>query len=396
MMLQHAPSFQPLKAPGTELTGEPLLDPRGPRVVLGWNDGGLPVPLKPSPASLFGPRGVCLHPDGSFWVADTGHHRLLGWHEVPGRDNVPANIIIGQPDFASEGRNGRASPGPATLNVPTGVTAWGEGLAVADAWNHRVLLWRRCPADSNQPADIVLGQQDKVSVKANRGRSTLDAASLHWPYGVDGLCGGRLAVCDTGNRRVLIWESVDGDGQPADHVLGQSDFSTRDENAGGAVDARSMRWPHQAALWQGRLVLADAGNNRVMVWDDVPTRDGALASMVLGQTEMSACDHNRGGYYPSDKTLNMPYALAGADGWLIIADTANSRLLGWHTARMGAAAATLTGQPDFASKGDNGWMSPQRDSLCWPYGLSAAGNLVAIADSGNNRVLLWELANGDR
>ena len=31
------------------------------------------------------------------------------------------------------------------------------------------------------------------------------------------------------------------------------------------------------------------------------------------------------------------------------------------------------------------------DSLCWPYGLSAAGDLLAVADSGNNRVTFWRL-----
>ncbi len=29
---------------------------------------------------------------------------------------------------------------------------------------------------------------------------------------------------------------------------------------------------------------------------------------------------------------------------------------------------------------------------CWPYGVAASGSTVAIADSGNNRVLLWEAA----
>ena len=38
------------------------------------------------------------------------------------------------------------------------------------------------------------------------------------------------------------------------------------------------------------------------------------------------------------------------------------------------------------------WGVATRDSLCWPYGLSVLGGLVAIADSGNNRVLLWEVA----
>ena len=97
-------------------------------------------------------------------------------------------------------------------------------------------------------------------------------------------------------------------------------------------------------------------------------------------------------YYPSAASVNMPYATVEAGGQLIVADTANSRLLGWADSATGIAANRLGGQPDFASKGDNRWGMPERDSLCWPYGLSALGDLVAVADSGNNRVLLWNLA----
>jgi hypothetical protein len=46
-------------------------------------------------------------------------------------------------------------------------------------------------------------------------------------------------------------------------------------------------------------------------------------------------------------------------------------------------------QPDFASNGENRWTSVQHDTLCWPYGLSLCGNTLAVADSGNNRVMLW-------
>jgi hypothetical protein len=30
--------------------------------------------------------------------------------------------------------------------------------------------------------------------------------------------------------------------------------------------------------------------------------------------------------------------------------------------------------------------------LSWPYGLNVLEDLVVVADSGNNRVLLWSLA----
>ncbi len=392
MKAMLAPSFQPIKAPGTVQTGPPVLDENGPEVILGWQHGTLAVPLAPSAATLFGPRGVCLHPDGSLWVADTGHHRLLGWRMVPHDDNAAADIIIGQPDFLQEGRNAKTQPNAATLNVPTGVAAWGDGLAVADSWNHRVLLWLNTPSKSGQAADIILGQETSTSIEANRRADQPTGASLHWPCGVS-VINEKLVVCDTGNRRVLIWDDPQETGQAADLVLGQNDFTTRDENAGGPVCARSMRWPHMAACWSGRLVVADAGNNRIMVWDQLPDGNGASSTAILGQRDASGCDHNLAAYYPCAAALNMPYAAIAVGNLLVVADTANSRLVGWSKATTGADADRLTGQPDFAAKGDNRWGMAERDSLCWPYGLSALDDRVAIADSGNNRVLLWRVAD---
>ncbi|MDE2017545.1 MAG: NHL repeat-containing protein [Hyphomicrobiales bacterium] len=361
-------------------------------VALGWRRGALAEPIRPGPSTLFGPRGAALHPDRSLWVCDTGHHRLLGWRTVPTADDAPADVLVGQPDFAREGRNAKAAPTAATLNVPTGICAWGEGLAVADAWNHRVLLWRRTPTRDNQPADIVLGQADASSTLANRGADRPDAATLHWPYGVAS-DGRALWVADSGNRRVLHWSDPEATGQPADFVLGHSRFDTRDENDGAAVGPHSMRWPHAIASWNGRLAIADAGNNRVMVWDARPTTNGAPCDHAIGQADFAACDHNRGHYAPTAAALNMPYALAGG-ARLLVADTANSRLLAFDGAATGAPAAALAGQPHFSAKGDNGWGEASRASLCWPYGLSRLGSRLAVADSGNNRVLLFTLAEG--
>lgn len=392
MKVSLAPSFEPIKTPGTAAPGAPLLSPDGPDCVLGWREDDFAAALRPAADTLFGPRGACLHADGSLWVADTGHHRLLGWRRLPGADNQPADILIGQPAFDREGRNAKGTPSAHSLNVPTGVCGWRGGLAVADAWNHRVLIWRAPPEANNQPADVILGQSGADEVLANRGADAPTAATLHWPYGVAEV-EGRLVVCDSGNRRVLIWNDLAETGQPADLVLGQGGFASRDENAGGEVSAMSMRWPHGAAAWNGQFAICDAGNNRVMLWSrGLPDENSSPCDGLLGQAGFGGCDHNMANYYPSACALSMPYALAESGGVLLVADTANSRLVGWAGGGMAPPAVRLAGQPDFASKGDNGWRIARRDSLCWPYGLSARNGLVAVADSGNNRVLLWRAA----
>ena len=379
-----------------------FLDPGGPFRLLGraTAEGSQVAPLVPCAGTLFGPRGVALGPAGApLAVCDTGHHRLLLWRTLPehdGADGAPADRVIGQPDFASEGRNAKGKPGPATLNVPTGVAVERDLLVVADAWNHRVLLWHHLPERSNTPADVVLGQAGFDQVEANRGRDHPDADTLHWPYGVS-LVGRRLVVADTGNRRVLIWNRVPTEnGTPADLVLGQRDFLCRDENAGGLTAPLGMRWPHAAATLGGGLQVADAGNSRILAWRQWPQESAALPDLVLGQKDFTAVEHNGGAYWPDATTLNMPYGLTAHGDWLIAADTANSRLLAWHattlaTLASGTPATGLAGQDDFAAKGDNRWLAPTRDSLCWPQAVSARDGVLAVADSGNNRVSLWRI-----
>lgn len=368
-----------------------LLAANGPTVVIGGADPLIPI-ISPDQRSLFGPRGAALlAADGPLVIADTGHHRLMGFNRVPTEDGAAADWLIGQPDYETEGRNGgkdeeaRAD----TLNVPTGVARYGErGLVVADGWNHRVLIWHECPKASHVPADLVLGQADFTGSSPNRG-GDVTGATMHWPFGVL-VHEGRLLVADTGNRRVLIWNELPtSHGQPADLVLGQPTLCERSDNGGGQADARTMRWPHDLVMCGGDLVVTDAGNNRVMLWREVPEQNHVAADVILGQPDASSIDHNQSSYWPRAETLNMPYAIAAHGDELIIGDTANSRLLGWHK---GAGEATrLTGQPHFLAKGDNRWETPVRDSLCWPYGLDVCGDLAVVSDTGNHRILLWQI-----
>ena len=351
--------------------------------------------VAPDEKTCFGPRGATLmKKNGPLWICDTGHHRLLGWEKMPINDRTPANWVIGQKDFNLEGRNGKAEVSASSVNVPTGICVCGDGMAVADAWNHRILIWKSLPEDNNVPADIVLGQADFISNEANHGKDHAAADSMHWPYGVFWK-DGRLFVADSENRRVLIWNDMPTEnGQSADVVLGQHNFSIRDENAGAEPSAMSMRWPHGIAIWQGRLCVSDAGNNRIMIWKNIPTTNGVNCDYVLGQNSVDLVDHNQSLYWPRAYTLNMPYALAVVKDWLLVADTASSRLLGWHLddLKTGADARALTGQLNFHDKGDNRWQPPNANSMCWPYGIQATDDVIVVSDSGNNRVSLWKVA----
>ncbi|MFY7805192.1 MAG: hypothetical protein ACOVQ7_17370 [Limnoraphis robusta] len=371
-----------------------IFSPEGAEIILGQQPSDvLAVPLEPNATTMFGPRGLCWVENGPLWVADTGHHRLLGWRQRPEVDGQAADWVIGQPDFYQEGQNANGSPTAATVSVPTGMCICGESLAVADAWNHRVLIWKKVPQDSNIPADIVLGQANFNANEPNRGEFETAANRMHWPYGVF-YYNGQFFVADTGNRRVLVWREFPiENGQPADFVLGQPDLVSRDENGGDSPTASSMRWPHYFTVWNHRFVVTDAGNNRLMIWDNIPTEMNQPCDFVLGQKGFDTVELNQGVYFPTDSSLSMPYGVASTSEWLIAADTANSRLIGWKgDVLTGKSAEMLTGQSHFKSKSENRcYGNATRNSLCWPYGIQVYGSTAMIADSGNNRVLLWSM-----
>ncbi|MFM5896944.1 MAG: hypothetical protein ACKO8W_05455 [Dolichospermum sp.] len=355
------------------------------------------IPIAPTPTTMFGPRAACLiSPTGPLWVADTGHHRLLGWRNLPTKDNQPADLIIGQPDFFSEGQNAKNTPAKNTFSVPTGICKYGNGLAVADAWNHRILIWYNIPEDHNIPADLVLGQSNFIDNLSNRGNLQPAANTLHWPYGIF-YHQGQLFVADTGNRRLLIWHNLPTEnGQPADMVLGQPDMISRNENGGGSPTASSMRWCHDITIWNHNLVVTDAGNNRVMIWEGIPTENNAPCTVVLGQKNFNFVELNQGAYFPNRSSLSMPYGVDIWGDYLIVADTANSRLLAWRKREsilllQSADADAVWGQDSFIGKSENrNFGLPTRQSLNWCYGIKACGENMVVSDSGNNRVLIWK------
>jgi len=350
--------------------------------------GGLALPdASPTADHLYAPRGVWLDAE-QLVVCDSGNHRVLIWRTVPQASHAPADVVLGQATFADEGpaAHGR---GPANgLHLPTGVIVADGRLLVADAWHHRILVWDCVPDASDTPPDWCLGQASLADVQPNRGGGPA-ANSLYWPYGL-AVVAGRLHVADTGNRRVLIWSGVPDHDAPADIVLGQPTATANDENRGGPAGPDSFRWPHAIAGDERMLFVADAGNHRVLGWRGAPTADRP-ADVVLGQPDfMTAAElpHRPQGPH----RLRFPYGLTTAAGALAVADTANNRILLWPLAAgrpEGPEAAAVLGQPTFDAAGENRWTAVTDDTLCWPYGIASHGDLLAVADSGNNRVTLW-------
>lgn len=382
------PGLQPRRdvVPDRDLTGG-----WAPQVWLGAPaPGGLALPpAKPSMAWMYSPRAVFLGPS-HLVAADSGNHRVLIWHGIPTSDEQPADVVLGQPDGETEGPAAGGRGPERGMHLPTGVLVHDGRLVVADAWHHRILVWDTVPEADDVPPDLILGQPDAASVTENRG-GPCSASGFYWPFGI-GIVGSAFWVADTGNRRVLGWrDGIPDPDSPPDVVLGQPDEFSHEENRGGPAGPASFRWPHDISGRGDLLLVADAGDHRVLGWSPQPDADRD-ADLVLGQTDFAGSEEWPYGPHTADR-LRFPYAARlDPEGHLAVADTANNRIMLWDSMPDGPVcrgADHVLAQPDFGSNGENRWTSVQHDTLCWPYGLSLRGDALAVADSGNNRVTLW-------
>lgn len=354
--------------------------------------GGLQLPAAvPSAGTAYAPRGVWT--DGERVVmCDTGNQRVLIWQTFPTTDGEAADLVIGQPDFASEGPQGSGT-GPANgLHLPTGVDVINGDLVIADAWNHRILVWDGFPTETDTPPARVLGQPDMTSVEPNRGAEP-SLTSFYWPFGF-AVVGETFWVADTGNRRVLGWHgaAVPDHDRPADILLGQDEPDQREDSRGRALAGDAFRWPHAIAGDADTLYVADAGLHRVLGWTPHPT-DDRPADLVLGQVDFASAAEFKNQPQTASR-MRFPYGIAVHGDRLAVADTSNNRILIWDSlprTGVGPGADLVLAQPDFDANGENRWDVVAEDSLCWPYGICWSGDLLAVADSGNNRAVLWKM-----
>jgi uncharacterized protein (TIGR03437 family) len=228
-------------------------------------------------------------------VADTDNNRVLIWNSIPTTMNQPADIVLGQADFTHSVVSD--PPTPSSLRGPQGVWIENGKLFIADTQDYRVLIWNSIPSANNQPADLVLGQSS-----FNVGtQSACDPTKTNYVSAANELCnpvsvtsdGSHVFVADLGFNRVLIWNSIpSSNGQNADIVVGQPDMVSAVPNnpavcangTGTQVQcANNMNFPRYALSDGRRLFIADGGNDRVLIYNTIPTANGVAAAEVLGQ-----------------------------------------------------------------------------------------------------------------
>lgn len=296
-----------------------------------------------------------------------------------------ADLVIGQSGYTT--KLAPIPPTAASLRGPNAVAidpVTGK-VFVSDTANNRVL---RYPANAllfnGIPAEAVIGQATLTTGSSNRGNtgpSAVNEGTLSAPKGLTFDAEGRLFVADTGNNRVLRFDNPSVAFSPtAGGVLGQTGFST----FGAATTQSTMRSPSGLAIsGSGTLWVADTLNHRVLRFDNASgLANGSSASGVLGQINFTS-----GGFDRSASRFSGPLAVAiSQTGVLWVADTDNDRVLRFKNAATlanGASADSVLGQRDFVSRETLG----EKRGVRSPSGLAVnTSGRLWVASAGLNRV----------
>ncbi|MEO8592770.1 MAG: hypothetical protein ABI759_05585 [Candidatus Solibacter sp.] len=289
-------------------------------------------------------------------VADTNHNRILIWNRIPSSNNAPADVVVGQANFTTASVPGN-TPSAKSMRGPQGVWIQNGKLYVADTQNNRVLIYNSIPTANGAAADVVLGQPDfttYIEPDLTQQKNEVAANKLLNPVAVssDGV---HLFVTDLGYNRILIWNSIPtGNAAPADVAIGQPDLVSSISNNAFTFDANDGLIPHKqspllctesngkdendnltypfvcnstisfprfALAGGNRLFVADGGNDRVLVYNKIPTISGAAADLIIGQIGGSVNQAT-----DAADSLRTPMSLAWDGINLYVSDSYNRRI----------------------------------------------------------------------
>jgi uncharacterized protein (TIGR03437 family) len=294
----------------------------------------------PSRTSLSAPTGLAVNQsDGTLYVADSGNHRVLRFpRPVSQSGRISPDAVIGQVDFTSAAS---AAVNASSLNSPGGLALGPTGnLFVADAGNNRVLEYA-AGAGSGATAIRVYGQPNMTT---SSRQSQVSPQTLSAPQGVAVDQASNLYVADTAANRAVIFPNTQNAplaGAAASFVIGQNGF--------GTTAGSGLKSPGGVAVdSNGTIYVADTGDNRVLVYQSLVFLPiaGATPSGVVGQQNASGTNANwdsPDGLATADSFFGPIGLLVDRQDTLYVGDVGNHRVLQFLKPAPVVNAATFQG-----------------------------------------------------
>ena len=342
--------------------------------------------------SLTKPEGVAVDAvTGKVFVADTQGNRVLRYATgvnlalgVPGVG--VAEMVFGQPDFLTT----EATTSQTGLSHPEGVVVDAGGdLYVADTQNSRVVRYRgAATAVSGVAADGVFGQPGFITAAVGGG-----TGQMAKPRGL-AVEGNYLAVADTQNHRVLVFENYStlANGAAPTFKFGETGLAgTTNQRFSSptcvALSRGGFFLNQKASLWVG-----DTGNRRVLRFPSFPVPSSAfITSDATANGVLGVGNFTTQGGGGRDLAEFIPGGLAVDGARLYVSDFrvdgsgGNQRVLRFE--------AALTKQNGAASDGTVGVDASSKPvSLGQPRQLAVKDGKVWVADSSFSRVVRYDAA----
>ena len=207
-------------------------------------------------------------------------------------DNFEAGVVIGCFEDPTSSPTTAQPPPPENNNPPPGENSGSEPNNnqpsgpegnQGNSW-YDLNVYEYTPsytvATSNGNTGYGLNESGDILLSGYGFNNSGGATKLNHPVSISANAG-KLAVTDRFNNRVLIWNSIPSSNTAPDLVLGQPNFTTHNSGTG----LNNMDFPGQVIITpDGKVLVADSDNNRVLVWTTFPTASGQAADYAIPTT----------------------------------------------------------------------------------------------------------------
>lgn len=357
---------------------------------------------------------------------------LLIWNKFPTQNYQSADIVLGQKSFSERFKGDlRKENSRLYFKTPRSVAYDGKYLVVGDYNAHKMFVYKGLPTENGKEADFIyeppgiLKVATGVSLAGGKLFATTDNSISVWekpfskdneepdfsfrglnsPYGLAS-GGNHLFVADSNNNRVLIYNKLPGrsDNSP-DVVLGQKDFNT---NRYVARNSRNNPRPYTDG---NILIITDDYNGLTQIYKHLPDESMADADLhgvlegnylACGYKGVLYCAGPNGLYewdtipekpkkadYWSSFLFQQVEGLSVDDTAVYVSDSKANRILVYNRNNFAGKQMPdfILGQNSFETtiSGNN------PNQLNYPGQVSSDGKHLAVADTDNRRILIWDL-----